>query len=393
MTLQVIVGGQFGSEGKGAIAAHLAADFHDLFAVRVAGPNAGHTVIGRCPSTCPERNTEDGIGAHHADQHPWRLRQVPVAAVTNRHAILGIAPGSEIDPDVLVTEIRELDDAGYFVSHRLWVDEHATIIAQEHKEAEQMSGLGELAGSTLKGIGAARANRIMRTAETVGDWREWPCQIGDLALHVRQRLIDGNDVQIEGTQGYGLGLHTDYYPQCTSSDCTALDFMAMAGATPWLVRPEDLQIWVVYRTYPIRVAGNSGPLKDETTWGAVGQPEEYTTVTRKVRRVGSWDPVLARRALAANGHQPGRSNVFAALTMADYVLPDLAGVRSLQELPGEPALHDQFDQVIATYSKDIGTLVRLVGTGPQSVIDLRKPGGYPLDGIGGRHHKERMIIP
>jgi adenylosuccinate synthase len=404
MTLQVIVGGQFGSEGKGAIAAHLAKDSPDLFAVRVAGPNAGHTVIGRCPSLCTDAvialtdsDSDPAHGevrsgrAHYADQHPWRLRQVPVAAVANPAAFLGIAPGSEIDPEVLFNEVQDLDDAGYNASQRLFIDPRATVITAEDKMAEsddQGAGLPARIGSTGKGIGAARASRIMRTAMLAEEWEGWPCGEADIGLHIRQRMAGGGDVQIEGTQGYGLGLHAGFYPHCTSSDCTALDFLAMAGAPPWMIGKDDLDIWVVFRTFPIRVAGNSGPLRNETTWEEVGQPEEYTTVTRKVRRVGGWDPVLARQAMEANGHWSGASNVRAALTMADYVVPGLAGLKSLQELPGDHEAHDQFDQLVARYSHDIGSLIRLVGTGPDSVIDLRQPGAYSVYGIGsGKHHR------
>jgi len=383
MTLQVIVGGQFGSEGKGAIAAHLAKELPDLLAVRVAGPNAGHTVIGRCPSTCPERNTPDGIGGHHPEAHPWRLRSVPVAAVTREDAILALGPGSEIDPSVTLGEIGELDDAGYRVSQRLWVDYTATVIEPRHQQTEQACrsdggaepdfahSLVATIGSTGKGIGAARADRAMRTAHLIEDNKEgWPFATTDVGDFLRQRLAIGGNVQIEGTQGYGLGQHAGFYPYCTSSDCTAVDFLAMAGCPPWLAAPDDLEIWVVYRTLPIRVAGNSGPLRHETTWEQVGQPEEYTTVTRKVRRVGLWDAVLARQAFLANGHQAGRANVFAALTMADYLAPGLAGCRTLGEIPDQ-SVQDQFDQIVSRYSKDIGALIRIVGTGPASVIDMR----------------------
>src|SRR5882724_12243491 len=120
MTLQVIVGGQYGSEGKGAIAAYLAAEQDSLLALRVAGPNAGHTVIGRCPPECPDGVPPDHAvtsgtiaGRHLASAHPWRLRHVPVAAVTNPDAQLALAPGSEIDPDVITQEILSLDAAGY----------------------------------------------------------------------------------------------------------------------------------------------------------------------------------------------------------------------------------------------------------------------------------------
>jgi len=379
MTLQVIVGGQFGSEGKGAIAAHLAAELPDLLAVRVAGPNAGHTVIGRCPPGC-ELTVADGDwknprpGLHPASAHPWRLRQVPVAAVSNEEAQLAIAPGSEVDPFVLLSEVDGLNSAGYRVSDRLLLDYSATVIEEHHRAMEYANRLTDSIGSTGKGIGAARAERIWRSAVTVDKYSQnWPCETTDVGEHLRHRLGHHGNVQIEGTQGYGLGLHTGYYPYTTSSDCTAIDFMAMAGCPPWLAHPEALQVWVVFRTYPIRVAGNSGPMKHETTWELVGQPEEHTTVTQKVRRVAMWDPELARKAMEANGHRQGagRSSVWAALTMADYVVPALKDTSQAPLATDDQETSDQFDQMVARYSKDIGSLVRLVGTGPASLIDLR----------------------
>ena len=298
---------------------------------------------------------------------------MPVAAVTSEEAVLALGPGSEIDPEVLLSEARSLDAAGYRVSDRLYLDYSATVITAEDRMAESDdagAGLVARLGSTGKGIGAARARRVMREAPLAGGL-DWPFQFADVSEFLRHRLAHRGNVQIEGTQGYGLGQHAGYYPYCTSSDCTAMDFMAMAGCPPWMVSPDDLEIWVVYRTYPIRVAGNSGELRHETTWELVGQPEERTTVTNKVRRVGMWDGALARRAWEANGGRslPGGS-VMAALTMADYVVPGAAGCSSWEQLP-DPSVHDQFIQAIARYSKDIGSLIRLAGTGPDSVIDLR----------------------
>lgn len=376
MTLQVIVGGQFGSEGKGAIAAHLAQQLPDLLAVRVAGPNAGHTVIGRCPPDCSERLQvlDSAPGKHRDGEHPWRLRQVPVAAVTNEDATLVLGPGSEIDPEVFKSEVSQLNAAGYHAGERLWIDDDATVITEEDRMAESDAagvGLVSRIGSTGKGIGAARAARLMRTALLANQFDDWPCQTASVGEFIRHRLTYGGNVQIEGTQGYGLGLHAGYYPYCTASDCTAMDFMAMAGASPWLVASASVEVWVVFRTYPIRVAGNSGPLRYEMAWEDVGQPTEYTTVTRKPRRVGKWDAALARKAMEANGHRSGpASRVFAALTMADYVVPAIAGCRLVDEFPDE-SVHDQFSQMVSRYSRDIGTLIRLVGTGPSSIIDLR----------------------
>lgn len=367
--LQVVVGGQFGSEGKGAIAGFLAAGHRDHgVSIRVAGPNAGHTVIGECPPAC------DAEG-HPKHAHPWKLQQVPVAAVTNPEEVLIIAAGSEIDLDLLHREIDSLDEAGYKVSNRLHVHPSATVISKVDVEAETLgqphgqAGLTSRIGSTGKGVGAARSARVMRHALTAGD-------VGGVCKMTAQGLdslvllaIDsGADVLVEGTQGYGLGVHTSFYPYTTSSDCRAIDFLAMAGISPWLVEPHDLEIWVVFRTFPIRVAGNSGPLRDEATWESLSLPEERTTVTNKVRRVGLWDPRLASDALKANGgswHGPVR----VALTMADQYVNECAGARSMDQLPF--STRRELSHLIAKLQHDLISPIELVGTGPSTLIDLR----------------------
>lgn len=383
--LQVVVGGQYGSEGKGAVAAYLASRHLRGVSVRVAGPNAGHTVIGKCPPDCDPYDSVDNPPGqardHDPNQHPWRLRQVPVGAVASRDMLL-IAAGSEIDLDVLQQEVRDLTNAGYDVAHRLIIDSQATIITDQHRQREQGDlssiltggGLVHRIGSTGKGIGAARAARAMREAMTVGDCgMRMPCAVSDdvasiMRYHVRNGI---GDVLIEGTQGYLLGTHAGYYPQCTSSDCTAIDFLSMAGISPWEVSREDLEVWVTFRTYPIRVAGNSGPLHRETTWKALGLEPEHTTVTRKVRRVGLWDPAAASQAMAANGHGNGRhSPCRAALTMVDYLIPGLAGMTHLSQLDDDA--RSALDRLVGRRSSDLGCLISLVGTGPGTMIDLRE---------------------
>jgi len=140
--------------------------------------------------------------------------------------------------------------------------------------------------------------------------------------------------------------------------------------TPWQVDRDKFEVWVVYRTYPIRVAGNSGPLIGETTWEALGLDPELTTVTRKVRRVGTWNASLSRKAMAANGHVQGiPSSVHAALTMADYLVPGLKGATSAENLDDE--IDHTFHRLLSSRSSDLGRLIELVGTGPRTLIDLR----------------------
>lgn len=306
--LEVVVGGQFGSEAKGHVVQRLTerAQRHSSsmpHVIRVAGPNAGHT-------------------GYDAEGTAWALRQVPVAAVTKDTAMLGLAAGSEVDPHVLLDEIDLLTHAGLMANKLLWVSGEATVIEPTHIEQESPQGadLHHKIGSTGKGIGAARAGRIWRQAKRVQDCPDLIDDLNDRGVVVGHteytNAMPMDHVIIEGTQGYGLGLHAGYYPQCTSSDCRAQDFIAMAGVAPW--RFDVVDVWAVARMYPIRVAGNSGPLLNETTWEELGLPEERTTVTKKVRRVGMPDWELVRRAVAANGGSP---TVKVALTMVDQMFP------------------------------------------------------------------------
>jgi adenylosuccinate synthase len=349
--IQIVCGGQFGSEGKGNVAGELAKDRDRLIAVRVAGPNAGHSAL-------------DVSG------RKWALRCIPVMVVTNENAQLVLAAGSEIDPDVLKDEVEALEDGGFKIRNRLHIDAQATVITEEHKAEEGGYGgdLTQRLGSTAKGIGAARAHRIWRTAPLWGDTDKRNLEFSEhppthTSAMMQDALLFGHDIIIEGTQGYGLGLHAGFYPYCTSSDARAIDFLAMTGLGPW---DGQLEPWVVLRTFPIRVAGNSGPLVGETTWDDLAtlsrgyiQPEK-TTVTHKIRRVGRWDPDLARTAVAANGGPDAK----VALTFFDYWFPELAG-----QTEPEVLTHDM-RACLAEIENQIGAEVAWLGTGPASFIKL-----------------------
>lgn len=370
----VVVGGQFGSEAKGHVTAKLAAESaRVVMVVRVGGPNAGHSAIGVL------------------DNLKYSLRQVPVAAVTRLDCKLVIGEGSEVEPDVLFEEVAMLDAAGYRVSERLYVDASATVIQSQHKVLEGQL-VGDI-GSTGKGVGAARAEHIMRTAVLLGEFlsgtREHKFEIVTFSsLVIRRWLQDGGKVIIEGTQGYGLGLHAGEYPYCTSSDCRAIDFLAMAGISPWAPEVSNLSVWVVLRTFPIRVAGNSGVLEDEKTWeemrnitGIEDLQPELTTVTQKVRRVGGFDWVRAKRAVIGNG-----TNVNIALTFMDYIDPGLVEIGKLSHV-GEQFISKVQSMLGApvkmiTWSPSDSSYVAVNGlSGSVSMPDTRLPfevrkGGY-----------------
>lgn len=343
-TITVVAGAQFGSEGKGAICGWLGerqVDESDI-AIRVAGPNAGHTV-------------------YDSEGRVFKFRALPVAAVTSSVCQLHIAAGSEIDPEVLLSEMNQAVEAGHRIDGRLSIHPSATILTPRHREAENLLGLVNTIGSTGKGIGGARADRIMRRADTISalpTFKPYLSEDGPFDLR------DAGKVVVEGTQGYGLGLHTRFYPQVTSSDCRAIDFLSMAGISPWAEYVSNLRIILVARVYPIRVAGNSGPLKGETTWERLGLPQEHTTVTNKVRRVGEPDWELVGEAVAANGGGDWHANIDLAVTMVDQMFPSCANKTDQLSL----------DHEVMKYLAEVEDItecnVRLVGTGPKSLVEL-----------------------
>lgn len=336
--LIAVVGGQYGSEGKGAVAGYLSATSDAPFmGIRVAGPNAGHTVIGKGP---------DG-----EESYAWRLRSIPVNAVTAPESDLIIAAGSEIDMEVFNRELSDLDKAGYQASSRIIVDDQATILEPRHHDIETSDGIQARIGSTSKGIGASRADRIMRKASLFGGGV-------DTSQVIREHLQRGGTALIEGTQGYGLGLHAGLYPFCTSQDCRALDFLAQAGVSPWDRAVDVFDVWVTARTYPIRVAGNSGPLENETSWEQLGLEAERTTVTQKIRRVGHFDSKLVRDAVVANGGAP---TVKVALTMFDYIFPELKDQGQID------ILSEEQQRYITDIESAVNAPVKLVGTGPSAM--------------------------
>lgn len=348
-----VVGGQFGSEAKGHVAGALAAraaTYDDgCVAVRVAGPNAGHT-------------------AYDIRGNPHALRAIPAMAVTNLNAKLVIAAGSEIQLEVLFDEINRLEDSGIHVRDRLYIDGQATILDETHIGDETARTMHERFGSTGKGVGAARAARIMRTArvwDDLSDAEQGGLDTHDTARVIEQAMSYGDTCIVEGTQGYGLGLHAGYYPYCTSSDCRAIDFYAMAGINPWGPTVQEHEIWVVCRTHPIRVAGNSGQLLNEETWeglalesGGYIKPER-TTVTKKIRRIGRWDPQLAWTAVRANGGPDGAVRI--ALTFLDYIDPE--GANGFE-------LTDKMEEFVGMVEHDTGSQVGFVTTGPNSGLFL-----------------------
>src|SRR3972149_3494497 len=282
MPVTVIVGGQFGGEGKGKVAYFLAQETSACVAIRVGGTNSGHTVID--PSSSPVI-----------------LRQLPTPAILpDIMCVLGA--GSYINPDILFDEMSRTG-----LSHdRLIIDPNAMIISDKEQQEEENSSLRKEIGSTLSGTGAAVRRRIARESimTLAKDEKRLQQFVRPAVPFLRDKLSAGERIIIEGTQGFGLSLlHSSYYPFVTSRDTTAAAFISEAGLSPFDI--DDVVL--VLRTFPIRVGGNSGPLPHEIDWDTVTRESknnepilEYTSVTKTVRRVSRFDPEIVRQAIMVN---------------------------------------------------------------------------------------------
>lgn len=287
MPVSVVVGGQYGSEGKGKVALdRVRRDPLIQAVVRPGGTNSGHT-------------------GYALDGTRVVLRQLPVAALDGQVDVV-FPPGSYIDVTLLFNEL----DRTRIPWSRVHIDARAQIIRHEHIEWERRAGLATSIGSTGSGTGAAVLSRVSRYSAqhpvgvSAGEVDALQPFLKD-SNEVLQSLMSGHGrVLIEGTQGFGLSLlHGDAWPKATSRDTTAAGFLSEAGLSPFDVD----QIILVIRCHPIRVAGDSGPLPNETSWSAIaqasgilGELSEFTSVTQKLRRVGSFDAEVVKKAIRCN---------------------------------------------------------------------------------------------
>jgi adenylosuccinate synthase len=344
--VDVLVGGEYGSEGKGHIASHLAGEY-DLL-VRVGGPNAGHKVFQK-PT-------------------PYTHHQLPSGTRFSEARLL-IGPGAVVNAKKLLKEIAECKvDA-----ERLSIDPQVMIINEEDIAAEER--LVKSIGSTGQGVGNATARRILnrwdsgiKLAKDIPELKPFihpACGVLDKAFFERKRVF------VEGTQGTGLSLFHGQYPHVTSRDTTVAGCLSEAGISPSRVR----RVIMVVRTYPIRVQdpakSTSGPMSQELSWAEISrrsgvplselQTKEKTSTTHKKRRVAEFDWELLRKAASLNGPTD------IALTFSDYVSVKNRDARRFEQLSEETI------RFIEEIERVAGAPVSLISTRfeSRSIIDRR----------------------
>lgn len=329
----VLIGGQWGDEGKGKIISYLCQkDKYEITARAGVGPNAGHTVV------------------HRGKRYPLRLTP---SGFLNRGTRLLIGAGVLVDPEVVLEEISTLG-----VEHRIGIDFRCGVIEDEHISQDRSSG--HLAGkieSTGTGCGPANMARAQRTLKLAKDIEELESYLVDVPEEINSAIEGGKKVLVESSQGFGLSLFYGTYPYVTSKDTSASMALVDTGVGPRRVK----EVIVVFKSFPSRVG--EGPFPTEMSGREAERLGivEYGTVTGRRRRMGHFDFELARYACMVN------SATQVALSCVDYLGEENLRARSLDELGREAR------EFIAKVEEKLRVPVTLISTGPEleDTIDLR----------------------
>jgi adenylosuccinate synthase len=319
-TCMVVVGAQWGDEGKGKLVDVLA-ERADFVVRYQGGANAGHTVV---------------IG-----DSQFVLRQIP-SGILHPRVICVIGNGVVLEPENLFVELDQLRDRGIDTGGRIFVSDRAHLVLPYHKLLDAASERSQKLGTTGRGIGPAYEDKYGRRGIRVTDLRRIECgrslladRVGranqlldlmgsseravldehlallerlaprllplaaDTGLLVHRAVRDGKRVLLEGAQGALLDVDHGTYPYVTSSNTTAGGAAVGSGIGPTGING----VLGVVKAYTTRV-GN-GPLPTEAA-----SPEgerlrelggEFGAVTGRPRRCGWFDATVVRYAARVNG--------------------------------------------------------------------------------------------
>ena len=319
-TCMVVVGAQWGDEGKGKLVDVLA-ERADLVVRYQGGANAGHTVV---------------IG-----DTQFVLRQIPSGILHSRVTCV-IGNGVVLEPENLFVELDQLRERGIDTTGRIFVSERAHLVLPYHKLLDAASERSQKLGTTGRGIGPAYEDKYGRRGIRVTDLRRLECARGvlgervaranqllelmgsseraklddhvallerlaprllplttDTGLLVHRAIREGKRILLEGAQGALLDVDHGTYPYVTSSNTTAGGAAVGSGVGPTAING----VLGVVKAYTTRV-GN-GPLPTEAASPYAERLRElggeFGAVTGRPRRCGWFDATVVRYAARVNG--------------------------------------------------------------------------------------------
>lgn len=285
--VDVIVDLQFGSTGKGLLAGFLGVRNGYDAVISCNMPNAGHTAYA--PDTGEK----------------FMHKVLPSGIFGENLRTIGIGPGAVFDIDRLEEEWKNV--CKYNPDLTLLIHETAGILLPEHKEHEQ--GTLSRISSTMQGSAEAMVDKIRRNPGAIAKHRMLQLdqrlnQYGKVAILEQGNWLNvfhhHNNILLEGSQGYSLGLSSGFYPYCTSRDCTPARVISDCSIPVGWLR----DVYGSCRVHPIRVGntpdGYSGDWymdQREIHFSDLGVPEELTTVTQRVRRIATFSAMQIREAM------------------------------------------------------------------------------------------------
>ncbi len=318
----VLVGAQFGDEGKGKLVDYLSNQYNIVVRYQ-GGANAGHTIC--------------------FDDKTVVLHLIP-SGIFNPNCICVIGNGVVIDADALMKEIQTVRDLGYSVEGRLFISHNAHLIMPYHKLLDSLSEQtrGERIGTTMRGIGPSYVDKFSRVGirivdllspdvleeklrvnlehknnlltkiyakdevnveELVNHYTAFDRSINDFVKNTQMYLNDelkkGKTVLLEGAQGSLLDVDHGTYPFVTSSNPTAGGACTGSGISPIHIG----RVIGVAKAYMTRVGNGAFPteLHDETGERIRKIGHEFGATTGRPRRCGWLDLALLKYSIAVNG--------------------------------------------------------------------------------------------
>jgi len=323
MSVTVVVGSQWGDEGKGKIVDFLSQEA-DIVARYQGGANAGHTIVHNGYRTI--------------------LHLIP-SGILHQDCICLLGSGMVIDPVQLMEEIDQLESAGISVEGRLFVSHRAHLIMPYHKlldTLDERARGSDAIGVTGRGIGPAYTDKYMRTGIRIVDLldrqmfrkkleanivaknriihelhgepkldldemydfhiefdKKIDPLIKDISVYLNDAIAAGKSIVCEGAQGTLLDIDWGTYPYVTSSNPTAGGAITGLGIGPTSI---DKVLGVV-KAYTTRVGRGPFPTEfDNEMENAMREAgDEYGATTGRARRCGWFDAVIAVYSARING--------------------------------------------------------------------------------------------
>jgi len=321
MTAVVVVGAQWGDEGKGKVV-DLYTPYADLVVRYAGGANAGHTLV---------------VGGQKLILH-----LIP-SGILHEQAKCVVGQGTVIDPAVFLREVEALNERGLVTDGRLVVSQRAHVVLPHHKLIDELreKKSGGAIGTTKRGIGPCYEDKVARRGVRMGDlldhdrlasklranlacWKpvaedlggtlpdaeiiaaqyaelgeSLSSYIGDAIALVHSSIRANQRILLEGAQGTMLDIDNGTYPFVTSSNAVAGGACAGAGIGPTHIGSAI----GIAKAYTTRVGGGPFPteLEDDTGQKLRDAGVEYGSTTGRPRRCGWLDLVALRHAVAVNG--------------------------------------------------------------------------------------------